>query len=111
MSAIYHITSRSDWDDAKEVGIYSKSTRNKSFSEVGFIHASTVEQLQATANFVYAERDFELVVLEMDTDTLKLHRIAVIFEDGGNGQLYPHIYSELPTDLVVSVHPEEFISN
>ena len=105
---IYHITSKSEWNEAEHKGIYDRSTRGKSFDEVGFIHASTLDQLPDTANFVFAGTDVELVVIELDIGTLELSGIQVVFEDGGDGQIYPHIYSTIPTDLIVGVHAVEF---
>ena len=109
MRPIYHITAKSDWEQAERTGIYDRSTRGKSFVEVGFIHASTAEQLQDVAKFVYGNSEIEVVVLELDIDTLESSNIKVIFEDGGNGQNFPHIYSKIPTHLILVVHTAKFI--
>ena len=108
MSRIYHITAKSEWEKARLSGIYDRSTLDKSFDEIGFIHASTRDQLEDVANFVYGDSDTELVVLELDIDTLESNNINVKFEDGGNGQMFPHIYSTIPTQLIISVHAAEF---
>ncbi len=108
MRIIYHVTAKSEWEKAKRSGIYDRSTLGKSFDEVGFIHASTKDQFQDVAKFVYGDMDIELVVLELDIEILESSGIKVIFEDGGNGQMFPHIYSKIPTDLIIAVHAVEF---
>lgn len=97
---ILHLTAKSDWDTAIERGSYRVSTRGRSLDDVGFIHASTPDQLRAVAEFVYAGHDDELVVLIMDDDAIRSTGTPVRYEDGGDGELYPHIYGPIrPTDV------------
>lgn len=90
---------------AKIVGEYRVSTLGVTFCEIGFIHASTCSQLGQVARRFYSAHPFPLVVLEMDDDLLRATGIDVRFEDGGDGELYPHIYGAITPDLVVAVLP------
>lgn len=105
---IYHITTKSEWNEALVVGLYKRSTRGKSFDEVGFIHASLPRQVARVAEFVYGNCDEELVLLAMDLDRLTADGLTVRFEDGGNGEFYPHIYSPLLCRLIDEVIPAGF---
>jgi uncharacterized protein (DUF952 family) len=102
---IYHLTTKTEWEVAKATGVYARSTRDKSFEEVGFIHCSLPSQLTEVAEFIYDDREAELVVLVMDLPTLEGNGLSVRFEDGGNGKFYPHIYAPLPCHLVDRVLP------
>lgn len=105
---IYHLTTRTEWDEALAEGSYRRSTRGKSFEDVGFIHASTADQLAEVAEFVYATCDQELLVLVMDLARLEDLDLPVRFEDGGNGTQYPHIYAPLPCPAVDGVRAAWF---
>jgi uncharacterized protein (DUF952 family) len=41
MAIIYHVTSPADWEQGKQAGEYTTSTKGKTLGEVGFLHAST----------------------------------------------------------------------
>jgi uncharacterized protein (DUF952 family) len=102
---IYHLSTKADWDEAQAAGGYGRSTRDKSFEDVGFIHCSLPSQLTEVAEFLYDDCEEELVVLVMDVPTLESNALTVRFEDGGNGKFYPHIYAPLPCRLVDDVLP------
>jgi uncharacterized protein (DUF952 family) len=102
---IYHLTTKTEWEVAQATGVYARSTRDKSFEEVGFIHCSLPSQLTEVAEFIYDDCEAELVVLVMDLPTLEGNGLSVRFEDGGNGKIYPHIYAPLPCHLVDDVLP------
>lgn len=102
---ILHLAKLEDWSEAVLLGQYSFSTRDKTLDEVGFIHCSTAEQLAAVAAFVYQDYPGELVILEMNLEKLESAGVKVLFEDGGNGERYPHIYGPLSIQLVLNVKP------
>jgi uncharacterized protein (DUF952 family) len=104
---IRHIALASDWAAALEAGVYRVSSRGTTIDDEGFIHASTPEQLQATAARFYADVDEPLVLLCMDSERLEAGRVPVVLEDGG-GELFPHLYAELPTALVDEALPATF---
>jgi uncharacterized protein (DUF952 family) len=105
---ILHIASAADWDDALVAGAYRVSTLGVTIEEEGFIHASTAEQVQATASRFYADVPGPLVVLVLDSARLEAGGVPVLLEDAGTGELFPHLYAELPVALVDEVRPARF---
>ena len=84
---IFHITTKKEWEDCVDDNYYPDD-----FSGEGFIHFSTRRQLVNTANRIFSKRDL-LFVLEVKQEGLEL-----VFENlGGGVELYPHLYSGLPT--------------
>jgi len=108
---IFHLASSKDWQEAKHSGTYEFSTRGKTLEEVGFIHCSTLDQLPAVAAFVYKDFEDELTLLELSIESLEQAGLKVLFEDGGNGELFPHIYGPLPIELVAKVYPVGHLDN
>ena len=102
---ILHLTHRSDWDAALVDGSYRWSTRGRTYEEVGFIHASSRAQLPGVAELVFADDPAELCVLLLDSGTVTAAGTQVVYEDGGNGELYPHIYGPIDPSWVVDVVP------
>ena len=97
---IYHVTTKAEWTHAQLTGLFARSTKGKSFDDVGFIHASTGIQLEGTKNYLYGESNANLVVLVLSQATLQAAGIDVLFEDGGAGDFYPHIYAPIPVRLI-----------
>ena len=97
---MYHVTPKPEWTHAQLTGTYDRSTKGKSFADVGFIHASTAIQLEETKNFVYGNSNENLVVLVISQAALAHEGIEVRFEDGGAGEFYPHIYAPIPVRLI-----------
>lgn len=96
MSLITHITSRSAWHDAQQVGRYEAP----SLHTEGFIHCSTPAQVAATANRFYrAQRGLLLLYIDpaLLTAPLKLEPGTDVEE------LFPHIYGPLNLTAVVRV--------
>lgn len=108
---ILHLAEEDDWLDANASGSYRISTRGATLDEVGFIHASTRSQLPAVARFVHAGNPNPLVVIVMDIDDVRLAGVDVRFEDGGNGELYPHLYGAIRPEFVLDVLPAWFDSD
>jgi uncharacterized protein (DUF952 family) len=105
---IFHVTTQAEWEAAAAVGSYRMSTKGATLDEVGFIHASSAEQLPRVASFLYGDSHEPLVVLELDDDGIRASGIRIPWEDGGAGVLFPHIYGALDTAFVVGAHPAEF---
>lgn len=106
---IFHLAHRDDWDAASAAdGTYAISTRDASLDEVGFIHASYAHQLSAVAEFLYAGDDAELCVLVLDRTAIRAAGTRVVDEDGGDGELYPHVYGPITPELVTEVRPAWF---
>ena len=62
---IHHLALPDDWAAAFATGEYRMSTRGVTLDEDGFIHCSTRDQVEATANRFYGDVD-QLVVLTID---------------------------------------------
>lgn len=106
---ILHLALASDWDDAVAAGRYAVSTRGATLEQVGFIHCSLPEQLPRVAAFVYADVTEPLVVLTMDRDELEAGGTVVIFEDGGDGEDFPHVYGAIDPAWVENVRPAHMV--
>jgi uncharacterized protein (DUF952 family) len=109
--AIFHVTTRAEWEAAEAVGSYRMSTKGATLDEVGFIHASSAEQLPRVAAFLYSETDDPLVVLELDDDGIRRAGIRIPWEDGGAGELFPHINGAVDSAFVVAARPAKFDRN
>ena len=105
---ILHVAHREDWEAALASGSYRVSTRGASLDDVGFIHASYRDQLQAVAEFVYAGDEAALCVLVLDPDRIQAVGTRVVDEDGGDGELYPHVYGPIEPGFVTAVLPAAF---
>ncbi len=105
MTRILHLAESGHWLQAQATGIYNRSTRGASLEDVGFIHCSSPEQLPVVAGFIYADFAGELVVLELDGPAIEAAGIDIRHEDGGDGELYPHIYGPLKLEWVKATHP------
>lgn len=92
-----------DWATAATSGEYLVSTRGMSLEEVGFIHCSTRDQLEATANRFYDDVD-QVVLLTIDP---LLVPSQIIFEPPAPDSplLFPHIYGPLPVPAVELASP------
>lgn len=106
---ILHLALLPDWEDAVAAGAYRMSTIGRTIDEEGFIHASTPEQVQGTAARYYAGRAEALVVLVLDTERLEADGVPVRFDEVAPGVEFPHLYAEVPVDLVDDVRPASFV--
>ncbi|MGB9034831.1 MAG: DUF952 domain-containing protein [Paeniglutamicibacter sp.] len=104
MTKILHLTEAASWEAARAAGVYRQSTRGATLADVGYIHCSAEGQLPVVASFIYADYAGELVVLELDATAIAAAGIAIRFEDGGNGEMFPHLYGELKTAWVRATH-------
>ena len=92
---IYHIVPRQEWETA----LGSTEYRGDSLESEGFIHCSTWAQLLGVANHWFPGRD-DLLLLKIDPASLSAQ---VKYEDGGNGQLFPHVYGPIEKRAIVAV--------
>lgn len=99
---IFHIAIAAQWEDARSSGLYRTSTLGLTLEEVGFIHASRVDQWEGVRERFYAEVTEPLVLLEIETDLLD---VPVVEEPPAPGlaETFPHIYGPLPSTAVVAV--------
>jgi uncharacterized protein (DUF952 family) len=98
MPIIYHITTDSTWNNAREIGVYTVP----SLKEEGFIHCSQQNQL-ADVKQRYFEGRNDLLLLSIDTDKLTS---PFIFEWSPSVQdTFPHVYGPINLDAVAEVSP------
>jgi len=98
---IFHIARAADWEAALASGAYRVSTLGRTLDEEGFVHCACEEQVDGVRARFYAGVP-DLVVLVVDVDRLAAE---VRFEDGGGGELFPHVYGPIEVDAVVDVRP------
>lgn len=109
MTSILHLARLHDWTTALTDPLgYQISTRGATLNETGFIHGSTAAQLPVVAEFLYTGDPAELVVLVVDLTVVDAAGTEVKWEDGGAGELYPHIYGPLNAAMVKAVLPAGF---
>lgn len=96
---IFHIALVDDWAGALTSGDYRASTRGQTLDEVGFIHCSTAEQVDATLHRFYGDVD-EVVVLTIDPDRVDA---PIVYEPPAPGidERFPHVYGPLPLAAVI----------
>ncbi len=104
METVLHLTELSSWERAQTAGEYRQSTRGATLAEVGFIHCSSPGQLPVVAGHIYPDFSGELVVLELDAAAIAAAGREIRLEDGGDGELFPHLYGVLRTDWVRKTH-------
>ncbi|UBF28501.1 DUF952 domain-containing protein [Kovacikia minuta CCNUW1] len=94
MSLILHITARSHWQQAQQIGVY----RPDSLSSEGFIHCSTPAQVVRTANAFFAGQS-GLLLLCIEPEFVQ----PEIRYETADGDQFPHIYGALNLDAVTQV--------
>lgn len=101
MGIILHITQTVEWEQAKATGIYYNSTLDSE----GFIHCSTIPQVEKTANNFFANQT-GLVLLCINSEKVQ----AEIKYEAVGEEKFPHIYGALNIDAVVDAiaFPPEF---
>jgi uncharacterized protein (DUF952 family) len=100
---LFHIATVSDWETAQATGRYTTSTRGRTLSDEGFIHASRADQWQAVRERFYADVTEPLVLLVIDPALLTA---SVVDEHvPGTDETFPHVYGAIETTAVVETIP------
>jgi uncharacterized protein (DUF952 family) len=92
---IFHITSRSDWEQAQLRGEYLAA----SLETEGFIHCSNANQVVWVANQFYRNMP-DLVLLCIDPTKLKAELRYDLIETGDS---FPHLYGTLNLEAVIQI--------
>lgn len=97
---IYKISPLQEWSEAEKAGTYTGSPHDL---RDGFIHFSTESQLQGTFEKHFHGQD-NLLLIAIDES-----RIAenLKYEPSRGGELFPHLYGQLPLDAVMWAKPVE----
>ncbi|TKT73896.1 DUF952 domain-containing protein [Afipia massiliensis] len=96
MSTIYKVCSASAWREAERQGAFRGSADDR---RDGFIHFSTASQLAGTVAKHFAGQT-GLFLIAVDTDALGE---ALKWEPSRGGELFPHLYGELDTGVVIEI--------
>ena len=96
---LFHLAMLDDWKAAQASGSYGVSTRGMTLEQVGFIHCSWREQVDATYQRFYADAG-EVVLLEIDPAAVGVPLRADAIP---TGELFPHLYGPLNPAAVQSV--------
>ena len=91
---IYHVCETAAWQEAQADGIYTGSTDDR---RDGFMHFSTFAQVR-TSVAIHRARQAGLTMLLVASDKLGP---ALKWEASRGGQLFPHLYGDLPMDAVI----------
>ena len=112
---LYHLALRQEWQQARAVGEYRRSTRERSLEDEGFIHLSAAHQVEATAARFYADLPARaLLLLVVDPQCLAAAGLKVRWEPAhGSGEpsgepsreLFPHLLGPLPVQAVLLAEP------
>lgn len=102
---ILHLAARDEWERALAAGGYRTSTRGMTLEQVGFLHASTAQQLPGVLERFYRDVDLaEYVVLVIDIGCCDTDGSPVRWDPVGDSP-FPHIYGPLPAAAVVATRP------
>ncbi|MFT3702504.1 MAG: DUF952 domain-containing protein [Agriterribacter sp.] len=96
MSFIYHLTTSSEWEDAKQKGFYESDA----LKEEGFIHCSEERQLNGVLHRYFSGKS-DLVKLRIDTNRLT----SQLIYDWSNAieDTFPHVYGNINLDAITGV--------
>lgn len=87
---------RAQWNAAEKIGIFKGAPVD---IEDGYIHFSTADQVVETAARHFAGQDDLLLVAV----AAKVLGDTLTYEPSHGGQLFPHLYGELPLTAVITV--------
>jgi len=105
---ILHIAFTDEWDQGRAAdGGYQVSSRDRTLSDEGFIHASSAAQVAGVLARFYADADpAALSLLVLDVPALVDAGSAVRWDEvAGSATPFPHIYGPIGPDAVVAVLP------
>ena len=95
MGKVFKVCEEEEWETTKNHEFFVGS---KNDLRDGFIHFSTSEQLEETLEKYFKSKS-PLYLLEVKTDDVEL-----VWEISRNNQLFPHLYSPLPLNMVSQVY-------
>ncbi|MBS1640591.1 MAG: DUF952 domain-containing protein [Bacteroidetes bacterium] len=96
MNVIYHITTKTEWNEALNKGYYTAP----SLQTEGFIHCSKAEQIKGVLERYFKEKN-NLVKLVINVSALE-HKLQYDFSPSVN-ETFPHIYGIINLNAVVTV--------
>ena len=91
---IYKICNKTEWNEAKEKGVYEGSTDDL---RDGFIHLSRASQVKGTLLKHFKDQE-NLLLIAVDTQKIQE---TLKYEESRGGELFPHIHGTLEFDAVI----------
>ena len=95
---VYKIVTAGEWRAIRAAGVFRGSLDDW---RDGFIHLSSQAQAEETARLKFAGKG-ELRLLTVDAEALGE---ALRWEPSRGGDLFPHLYGDLPLSAIVSIEP------
>jgi len=96
MTLIYHVTTKQEWDKAKQKGFYAAP----SLETEGFIHCSEAQQVDGVLKRYYQGKN---ALLKLVIDPQKLNPELKYELAPSVNENFPHVYGPINLDAVVSV--------
>ncbi len=93
---VYKIVTQAQWDEAEKAGVFKGAPVDLAD---GYIHFSTADQAGETAAKHFAGAN-NLLLVAVKADALG---DALVYEPSRGGQLFPHLYADLPLNAVRAV--------
>jgi uncharacterized protein (DUF952 family) len=97
-SYLYRLVRAPEWRAAAVDGVYGGGGPDRAD---GFIHLSTADQVEATADRYFADTD-DVLLLKLDHARLDG---TVRMEPSTDGELFPHLYGAIPVEAVLEANP------
>ncbi len=97
-AVIYKIVTMAQWRQAEERGRFTGAPVDLAD---GYIHFSTAEQLRETAAKHFAGQG-DLLLVSVQAQSLGAD---LRYESSRGGQLFPHLYGDLPLSAVLTSEP------
>ena len=91
---IYHITTKHQWEEAKEQGFFAEP----SLITEGFIHNSTEAQVTGVLERYYKDKT-DLLLMHIDEDKLEA-KLKYELAPSVN-EMFPHVFGNINLDAVV----------
>jgi uncharacterized protein (DUF952 family) len=98
MRTIIVTTTDKFWEEAQTQGSYARSIIDSTLDEVGFIHATTPDQVVPMLNRHFSDRD-DVILLLVDLNKVG-PRVKFEAPLSGKAGIFPHIYGPLNIDAV-----------
>ena len=98
MELIFHMAREAEWVTAESTGTYQGADEDR---VDGFIHFSTATQVRESAA-KHRAGEAGLILIACDPDALGAD---LKWETARGGDLFPHLYSDIPMSAVVWARP------
>jgi uncharacterized protein (DUF952 family) len=96
LAFVFKVLSQEEWAAAEREGVFRGAEIDR---RDGYIHFSTAKQLERTVELYFTGRD-DLVLAAVEAEAIG---DALRWEPSRGGDLFPHLYSELPLSSIAWV--------